>query len=563
LFVLAYPIAGGTVTLSPAALLYTAGDSVTLTANPAAGYEFVGWSGGLSGSASSDSIVMDANTVVCAEFKPSVVDLTLIATSAEGTVAASAPGPYALGQNVTITASPAAGYAFLGWTGDATGATNPLILAMDSDKTVMATFVDNLPASYSLTALAYPSQGGSLTLSAVGPYTDGTSVSVTALPWPGYAFAGWIGDFSGGGNPGIITMDDKKVVLADFAIFSGAGFIMGQPIPPAGLAATVTGTPGSPGYLEGSSAVALFDSPEAIATDGTWLYTAESLGKRIRKISIATGQSSPIAGSGGIGSADGAGAAASFTGLSGLTLVGNYLYATDAVTHSIRRIELSTGVVDTYAGLSGTAGTTDAAGASARFNAPKGITSDGFYLYVADSGNHTIRKIAIAEAPASRLVTTLAGQAGTAAATDGTGAAARFSSPEGLTTDGAYLYVADTGNQLIRRLEIATLNVSSLAGGTGVAGHVDASGTSARFDGPAQLTTDGKHLYVTESAGQVIRKLILSSGAVTNLAGQYLAAVHADGTGAAARFSSPSGITTDGKKLYVCDRGNHVVRTIE
>ena len=154
-------------------------------------------------------------------------------------------------------------------------------------------------------------------------------------------------------------------------------------------------------------------------------------------------------------------------------------------------------------------------GAAARFLDPRGITNDGTNLYVTDSGNHTIRKIVIS----SGAVTTLAGTAGSSGSADGTGAAARFYSPRGITNDGTNLYVTDTSNQTIRKIVISSGVVTTLAGTAGSFGSTDGTGAAARFLDPRGITNDGTNLYVTDTSNQTIRKIVISSGAVTTLAG--------------------------------------------
>ncbi|MGD0276397.1 MAG: hypothetical protein ABSB79_10140, partial [Syntrophales bacterium] len=120
--------------------------------------------------------------------------------------------------------------------------------------------------------------------------------------------------------------------------------------------------------------------------------------------------------------------------------------------------------VSTMTGI--TYGSTDGTGAAALFSYPHGITTDGTNLYIADSDNDTIRKIIIS----TGVVTTLAGTAGVGGSTDGTGSAARFNSPYGITTDGTNLYIADDANDTIRKIVISTGVVTTLAGTTGVQG---------------------------------------------------------------------------------------------
>ncbi len=108
-----------------------------------------------------------------------------------------------------------------------------------------------------------------------------------------------------------------------------------------------------------------------------------------------------------------------------------------------------TTAVTTYVGAASVPGSTDATGILARFFYPSGITTDGTSLYVADRNSHTIRKIVIS----TGVATTLVGSALTSGTADGTGAVARFNTPRGITTDGTSLYVADTNNHTIRRIQ--------------------------------------------------------------------------------------------------------------
>ena len=167
----------------------------------------------------------------------------------------------------------------------------------------------------------------------------------------------------------------------------------------------------------------------------------------------------------------------------------------------------------------------------------------------------------------SGATSTLAGTAGNSGSADGTGTSARFNDPNGVTTDGKNLYVADSGNHTIRKVVIATGEVTTLAGTAGSSGSTDNTGTLARFNDPHGITTDGTDLYVADSGNHTIRrvvaKVVTAIGDTTTLAGIAGSSGSADGTGATARFFLPSGITTDGKRLLVIDTGNNTVRAIE
>ena len=146
--------------------------------------------------------------------------------------------------------------------------------------------------------------------------------------------------------------------------------------------------------------------------------------------------------------------------------------------------------------------------------------------------------------------------------TDATGTSARFNSPIGITTDGTNLYVVDYGNHRIRKIVIDSGTVTTLAGSS--SGFADnATGTSARFSSPVGITTDGTNLYVGGQGNHKIPKIVIDNGTVTTLAGTGSAGSTDNATGTSASFKLPWGITTDGTNLYVAEEGNHRIRKIE
>jgi len=161
----------------------------------------------------------------------------------------------------------------------------------------------------------------------------------------------------------------------------------------------------------------------------------------------------------------------------------------------------------------------------------------------------------------STAVTTVAGT-GSSGSANGTRTSASFNQPSGITTDGTNLYVADSMNNLIRKIVISTGVVTTVAG-TGSNGSADnTTGTSASFNYPSGITTDGTNLYVADSNNHLIRKIVISTGAVTTVAGTGSSG-SANGTGTSASFNSPRGITSDGANLYVVDKDNQLIRKIE
>ena len=267
---------------------------------------------------------------------------------------------------------------------------------------------------------------------------------------------------------------------------------------------------------------------------------------------------STFAGPGGSGWFDGSGSAAHFFVPAGIARDTNgNLYLADSDNHTIRKITPD-GLVTTLAGLAGSSGTNDGIGAAARFNSPYGVAVGGDgTIYVADANNHAIRKIS-----PSGVVSTIAGLAGTPGKVNGTGSAARFRFPRGIVVDSSNnLYVADTSNDAIRKITPAGV-VSTFAGSLGNFGTNDATGTSAGFNLPVGLTMDAAgNIYVADFSNKAIRK-ITPAAVVTTLAGAPGSVDVVDGTNTTAHFGGPFGITLNGMKLYVTDESADAVREI-
>ena len=309
------------------------------------------------------------------------------------------------------------------------------------------------------------------------------------------------------------------------------------------------------GYADGIGGAAKFFNPKGIALDGSGtVYVADATNNRIRKIDIATGAVTTFAGSGTQTFADGTGTGASFIFPSGVAVDGSgTVYVADLYNHRIRKITAA-GVVSTLAGNSAQ-GSTDGAGSAASFNSPTGIAVDvSGNIYVADMYNHRIRKIT-----AAGVVSTLAGN-GTPGRTDGAGTAASFNIPAGIAVDvSGNIYVADTYNHLIRK--ITTAGVVSTLAGNGTSGSTDGVGTAARFDLPTGIALDGGgNLFVTEHFGNRIRS-ITPAGVVSTLAGSIIG--FANATGLSAKFNKPYSAVIDGNgNIYVADQTNNQIRII-
>ena len=243
-----------------------------------------------------------------------------------------------------------------------------------------------------------------------------------------------------------------------------------------------------------------------------------------------------------------------------------------------------TGSTSLLAGSASNAGNANGTAGGARFNSPHGLalSPDGSILYVADSGNNAIREVSTTSGAVSTLNVSgvtlsypnglavnqagdiivanqnscqideitpngaggvLAGS-GVCGYLDGTAGSAKFNYPQGVAVDqSGNVYVADSSNNRIRVISPSG-NVTTLAG-SGAASEKDGIGTGAQLNYPTGITwMDNGILYITDANGQTIRSLIISSGAVSTLAGAAGAAGEVDAMGSAARFSAPVGVAS-------------------
>lgn len=344
-------------------------------------------------------------------------------------------------------------------------------------------------------------------------------------------------------------------------------------ITPGGVVTTFAGTPGTTGSTDSAQGSPLFQGPAAVAVDGSNnIYVADTGNHTIRFITPA-GIVSTLAGTAGKhGSADGVGSAASFYMPFGLTVdnSGN-VYVADTFNDLIRMIAPG-GTVTTLAGQQGMGNYQDGTGTNALFHWPYGIAWNGAdELYVGDSQHNAIRQINLS----TRAVTFFAGSGYhifstfyccNPGAIDGANTNASFYSPQGLAVSpSGAVFVADTGNDLIRQITIANgaTNVTTLAGTGDFGGSADGTGSAARFNNPNRLALDSSNnIYVSDSGNNTIRKVTLA-GVVTTLAGTAGVSGHADGANGAASFNYPTGLAVDSSNnVFVSDSRNYTIRKI-
>jgi len=332
------------------------------------------------------------------------------------------------------------------------------------------------------------------------------------------------------------------------------GVWVDETLPVSGVVTTLAGS-GTGAYADGTGVAASFWNPNDVAVDsaGT-IYVADPVNHRIRKITPA-GVVTTLAGSGSAAYADGTGTAASFSAPRSIAVdSAGTIYVADTNNSRIRKITPA-GVVTTLAGASSCA-FADGTGTGASFCLPAGVDVDSAgTIYVADTNNSRIRKIT----PAG-VVTTLAGSLTGYA--DGTGTAASFRLPTGIDVDSAgTVYVGDRANNCIRKITPSGVVTTFTGTCSTTGGYADGTGTAALFSGPRGITVDSAGtVYVADTSNNRIRK-ITPSGVVTTLAGAAYG--YADGTGGAASFSGPAGIDIKGiGTLYIADESGNRIRKI-
>jgi sugar lactone lactonase YvrE len=308
---------------------------------------------------------------------------------------------------------------------------------------------------------------------------------------------------------------------------------------------TVAGAPPAVALVDGPFGTGRMVRPIAVASDEAGnVYVADlpferpEIGNVIRKIDAA-GALTVLSGAPSSTSmqapTDGSATTATFGVPRSMVYVAGSLYVVDVYGEAIRSVKTLDGSVKTLAGELGVSGYSEGVGSAARFAfvmqpfsfanpSGGGITTDGATLYVADAANYAVRKIIIATGE----VSTLAG--GTKGVANGTGKAAQFLDPVGITYDSGFLYVADGQDDVIRRIDVSTGAVTTLAGRSGVSGSADGDSTTATFNAPFDVLADGLgSLYVVETnwyADEIqdrgpglLRRIDLATGVVTTIAG--------------------------------------------
>jgi trimeric autotransporter adhesin len=352
------------------------------------------------------------------------------------------------------------------------------------------------------------------------------------------------------------------------SLFIGSGTAAAQAITRVPAITTTAGN-GTAGYSgdNGPAAGAELNNPYGMSVDSSGnLYIADATNNRIRKVAVGTGVISTFAGNGAAGYSGDGGAATSATlnspeGVTFDTLSGVF-YIADTRNNVIRSVSTA-GVITTIAGnnAQGYSGDNGAA-TNATLDYPTGVARDSVgNLYIADFGNNRVREVTMAG-----TITTFAGTGAAGYSGDnGPAASAALNKPSALAIDSANnLYILDTNNSVVR--EVSTAGTITTVAGNGTAGYSGEGGaaTSASLNLPYGLSIDSSgNLYIADSGNNVVRE-VSTAGVITTIIGDGTPGFSGDGgPGVSATLSNPLGVALDSQgNLYVSDEGNQRLRSV-
>ncbi len=288
------------------------------------------------------------------------------------------------------------------------------------------------------------------------------------------------------------------------------------------------------------------------------LFVSDSNHHRILVIGLEDQRLQMTIGSGMEGFSDGDSSCCEFCNPQGLALVDGLLYVADAGNHAIRAVNIEMNTVVTVAGTGRQAKKPAHAGAGklTSLNVPWDLAAAGHWLYIANAGSHQIWRLALDTGRIEAFAGT-----GEEARVDGPVEQAAFAEPSGLATDGRRLYVADSETSSIREIDLQSRQVRTIVGGDLFDfGDVDGSAATTRLQHPMGLAYHDNRLYVADTYNNKIKLIDLASQTCRTLAGSGQSGLE---DGIPGGFHEPAGLGLSGEKLYVADTNTSAVRTLD
>ncbi|MEP6871526.1 MAG: thioredoxin-like domain-containing protein [Anaerolineaceae bacterium] len=330
------------------------------------------------------------------------------------------------------------------------------------------------------------------------PLSLHSTATATLLSYPGKVLAD-----DAGGRLFIADSGHNRILISDFA----------------GRLQTAIGS-GVEGFADGAANEASFRQPQglAISPDGKTLYVADTRNHAIRKVNLGTNEVTTIAGTGKqLEKLPGTASKAKETALASpwdLVQTGDSLFIAMAGIHQIWAMNLVQGTVSVFAGTSREGIADGDRRTQATLAQPSGITADGSYLYWVDPESSSVRRALLSgNGEVETIVGTGLFDYGNE---DGRGKSAKLQHPQGVVFADGRLYVSDTYNHEVRRIDAATFDVTTVAG-TGARGWSDGPGQIAMFDEPAGVGFARGTIYVADANNHLIRALDIATARVSTL----------------------------------------------
>jgi hypothetical protein len=369
-------------------------------------------------------------------------------------------------------------------------------------------------ATYSVTVLTQPTSQTCIVSNPTGTVSSANITDITVI-------------CTGNANGAL----SSGTIINTLSLTGGVTTFVGAP-----CAANASGCLSPNGHVDSTDPTLVrFNGAEGITTDGYNLYVADKGNNVIRKIVLATGATTTIAGSGARARTDGTGTSAAFYDPRYIVTDGVNIYVGDSQYNAIRRINIATTVVTTIYT------------SSSLLSDPKGMVIYNNNLYISDNSGNAIRQINLS----TNVITTVISSG--------------ISSPGGMALNGTDIYISEKTSDRIYKTTIGTWTVSTFAGSS--AGYTNGTGTAAQFFNSEGIITDGTNLYVADRSNDVIRKIVIATAEVTTLAGPAAPTITPgytnSSTPSSARFDNPKGIVSDGANIYVFDTTNNTIRLIQ
>jgi hypothetical protein len=377
-----------------------------------------------------------------------------------------------------------------------------------------------------------------------------------------------------------ITISQGTLAAANYAFSFVNGTLTVTPVPiflcdpslvlPIGTINTFAGSGaagingGGFGGDQGPAPSALLKFPSGVAVGNGALFIADTNNHRVRRVNLTSCVIDTVAGGGTAGFAgdNGQATSAMLNGPRGVAVDSGILFIADTNNHRIRSVDLSTGLITTVAGSGDfTFGGDGGLATSAGINGPFKVAVATGGLFIADRGNNRIRRVDLS----TGIIDTVAGNGVAAFSGDGgLATAASLYLPDDMVVGNGTLFIADRQNARVRRVDLTTGVITTIAGNGSLGLNGDGGPATSANVGPASLVLQGNVLFIADDASNRITRVDLTTSTITTVAGTGTSGFSGDGASATtAELQSPGGLALGNGALFIADTFNERVRRVQ